>query len=361
MKHPLNRTIGIAASCLCLAIGCRPGRASDEPPQGGGVERAVASIQAEDLVEHIQVLASDDFEGRFPGSAGETKTVAYLTAHLAQAGFQPGLVGSYLQPVPLRSVTLKETSHASLRGAGEPIALGVPDDLIISSSTVLSRVELRDAPLVFVGYGITAPEYGWDDYAGVDVRGKVVVVVRGDPGPTRNDPKFFDGRALTLYGTTAHKAEQAAQHGAAGMLTLHDTDNSPVAWEVFGQGARRPHQQLAESTGPAKVPVGGLVKRSTLEQALDTDGRATLERAHGKVSADDFQAIELPLRLSVQLDREVTPVVSHNVVAVLPGRTRPDEHVVYTAHWDHVGRGTGEGDTIYNGAVDNATGTAALL
>ncbi|MEM7152034.1 MAG: M20/M25/M40 family metallo-hydrolase [Myxococcota bacterium] len=363
MMNDLTRSVlGSFTLSLGVVVGCHPAGHGESPAsEVQGVERAVASIQAEDLREHIQVLASDDFEGRFPGSAGETKTVAYLTAHLAQAGFQPGLEGSYLQPVPLRSVTLRDTSRASIRGAGEPISLAVPDDLIVGSATVDPRVELKEAAVVFVGHGITAPEYGWDDYAGVDVRGKVVVVVRGDPGPSRDDPEFFDGRALTLYGTTGHKAEQAAEHGAAAMLILHDSKNSPVAWEVFGQGARRPKQQLAESSGPAKVPIVGLVQRLTLEQGLDDTGRATLQRLQSSVTRDDFVATELPLRLSVVLEREVNPVVSHNVVAVLPGRTRPDEHVVYTAHWDHVGRGTGEGDTIYNGAVDNATGTAALL
>jgi hypothetical protein len=344
---------------LLVGSGCQRGTTSTSPAASDDpVQAAVAGIRAEDLAAHVRVLASDAFEGRFPGSAGETKTVAYISAHFAQHGLEPAVAGSYLQPVPLVSVTLAPETSAQLGGR----SLRVPEDLVVSSATPRARVELVDADVVFAGHGIVAPEHDWDDYAGIDVRGKVVMVLPGDPDPSRDDPGFFEGRALTVYGTTAHKAEQAARLGAAALLTLYDPEAFGTPWDVFEQGARLPHQQLTESGGPPKVPLQGLLPRSTLLAALDERGRATLEELQRLVAQDDFTARPLPLRLSVSLHREVEPVVSHNVVGILRGVRRPDEHIVYTAHWDHVGRNESrEGDGIYNGAVDNATGIAALL
>ncbi|MCA9704533.1 MAG: M20/M25/M40 family metallo-hydrolase [Myxococcales bacterium] len=352
---------GLTMLALCAGCPRGGGSAAPEASPATAVDAAVAGIRGEDLAAHVRVLASDAFEGRFPGSAGEAKTVAYLSAHLAAHGFEPVVDGSYLQPVPLVSVTLRPDTGATLTGASGPRALRVPDELVIGSPTPRARVELSDAEVVFAGHGIVAPEYGWDDYAGVDVRGKVVVVLPGDPGPQRADREIFEGRALSLHGTTAHKAELAAARGAAALLVLHD-DAVGVPWDVFAQGARLPHQQLEEGSGAAKVALQGMIPRSVLAGALDDEGRRRLEALQRGAIEDGFTARPLPLRLSISLAREVAPVVSHNVVGVLPGARRPHEHVIYTAHWDHVGRGDErDGDGIYNGAVDNATGTAALL
>lgn len=326
------------------------------------VADAVASIRGEDLATHVRVLASDEFEGRFPGSPGEAKTVAYISAHFARHGLQPGMGNSYLQPVPLVSVTLDPHSTASLTGAGATRSLRVPDELVVGSASARGTVEVHEAEVVFAGYGIVAPEHGWDDYAGVDVRGKVVVVLPGDPGLVRGDPELFEGRALSLHGTSAHKAELAAARGAAALLTLYTPDAVGVPWEVLAQGARLPRQQLAEPHGPPTVALHGLVPLERVVAGLDDAEAAAFEALREAAPREGFVARPLPLRLSASLHREVEAVVSHNVIGILPGSERPEEHVIYTAHWDHVGHDPArDGDGIFNGAVDNATGTAALL
>ncbi|MCH9688707.1 MAG: M28 family peptidase [Deltaproteobacteria bacterium] len=366
MNTPRARFI---ASCLALggllsASGCRHGAGPSAPAEDADpLQAAVDGIRAEDIANHVRVLASDAFEGRFPGSAGEAKTVAYISAHFARHGLEPAVDGSYLQSVPLVSVTLADQTTAQLTGAdGQARALRVPEDIVIGSASPRARVELADAEVVFVGHGIVAPEFGWDDYAQIDVRGKVVLVVPGDPGPARDDATFFEGRALTLYGTRSHKAEQAAQRGAVGLLTLHDDDGVGVPWKVLAQGARRPHQQLDRDDGPATVAIMGSIPRAGLMAALDEVSRERFEQARLSAGGQAFTPHPLPLRLSASLHRDVESIVSHNVVGIIRGATRPDEHVIYTAHWDHVGRNDDRpGDGIYNGAVDNATGTAALL
>lgn len=355
-----------ASACLtALALigtvaACHRDGVSSPPTATDAVGEAVAGISAEDLATHVEILASDAFEGRFPGSAGEAKTVAYIAAHFARHGLTPAVDGSYLQPVPLVAVTLRPDTTASLLGPNGETTLGVPDDLVVGAAADMDQVDLKGAQIVFVGYGIDAPQYGWNDYADVDVRGKVVVVLWGDPGATREDPEFFEGQALSLFGTTAHKAEQAAAHGAVAMFTLHDPDSIP--WSVYAEGSKRPRQQLAETHGPKKVPIQGLIRPQTLRAALADKDAATLDHWRKDATRDDFTATPLPLRLTIGLRRDVEPIVSHNVVGIIEGKTRPEEHVIYTAHWDHVGRGEGsDGDVIFNGAVDNATGTAALL
>ncbi len=355
--------LAVVLSGMSMAAACRGGPSSGPNTIADPVEVAVAGIRAEDLVAHVRVLASDAFEGRFPGSAGEAKTVAYISAHFARHGLEPAVDGSYLQSVPLVSVTLSPQTTATVMAAdGKERSLRVPDDLLVSSATPRAVVEIADADIVFAGHGIVAPEYGWDDYGGMDVRGKVVVVVPGDPGRTREDPEFFDGRALTVYGTRSHKAEQAAARGAVALLTLHDSEGMGLPWEVLSQGARLAHQQLAQAGGLPTVPLHGMIPHSRLRSWLDDAGRDHLDALVRSAPNDEFSAQVLPLRLSVDLRRDVQPVVSHNVVGILRGAERPDEHVLYTAHWDHVGRNDDrDGDGIYNGAVDNATGTAALL
>ena len=331
------------------------------------LERAVESIREEDLARHVQVLASDRFEGRFPGSPGETKTLSYISAAFARSGLVPAVDGDFTQEVPLSRATPdvggRMRLHPAIAKAGEKTKtlseLAWGPDFLAGVTPATPELHLEGLPVVFGGYGIVAPEYDWDDYANVDLRGKVVIVLGGEPG-TPEDARF-EGRALTHHGTSNGKVEAAAARGAKGLLVLRADGEGGLAWDTLAIGARAPKYALRGSNEEAALAFRGLLREDRLARLLEGAGTklADLQRA---ANGPGFVARPLPFQLDVDLAASYESTRSHNVVAVLPGRTRPDEYLVYTAHWDHVGtRPELEGDTIFNGAVDNATGIAALL
>lgn len=332
---------------------------------GDALERGLATIDGEQLAAHVAVLASDEFEGRFPGSAGEIKTISYLSAQLARVGVGPGNGASYLQEVPLVATTAAGTHRVAIRRGprARAQALDVPGDVLVSSERPRERLTLEGAELVFVGHGVVAPEYGWDDYGDVDVRGRVVLVLGGDPGAARGDPAFFKGRAMSHYGTFEYKKDEARRRGAVGVLAIHAEDTSGVPWSTVASGAGKTKYRLASAS--ASLDLQGIIRGAKVDELIALAGRdpAALREA---ATQPGFRAAPLGLTLDAELRHEIAPVRSHNVVGLIRGSQRPDEYVLYTAHWDHVGvaerdDGDGDRDRVFNGAIDNATGTAALL
>jgi hypothetical protein len=349
------RTILLAS----LLAGCHPPAGTSAPPADDvAVEIAVAAIRGEDLARHVEVLASDDFAGRFPGEAGEAKTVTYIAAELSRLGVMPGAPHGFLQPVPLQRIEVQP--GATLRVGADPDAPALQwgEDFLAWSD---GPVHLTDRDLVFAGYGIVAPEYDWDDYAGVDVRGKIVLTLGGEPSATADEPARFEGDALSPHATPTAKVAAAAAAGAAAVLELRADGEHGIAWSTLATGAAAPKYALPDAPSTPRLELRGLL-RADRGAAIVAAAGHSLDELRDHSGRRGFVAQPLGVRASVDLDATRHTVTSHNVVGWIRGRERPEETVVYTAHWDHVGvREHLAGDHIFNGAVDNATGTAALL
>jgi Zn-dependent M28 family amino/carboxypeptidase len=311
------------------------------------------------LHRHIAVLAADEFEGRAPGSKGEELTLEYLQRAFAAAGAQPGNGDSYLQAVPLVSLAPAQKPSFVVRGADFSATLEHRKDMVAWTKRLVDDVTVTDSPLVFAGYGIVAPEYGWNDYEGLDARGKTVVVLVNDPGFATGDPALFTGRAMTYYGRWTYKYEEAARQGAEAVIIVHETEPASYGWAVVersGSGER--FGLRAEDGNMSHAAVEGWL---TTEAAQKLFAAAGEDFAALKAAAlqPDFEARPLgDLRADIQVRSTLRSVESHNVVALVPGAKRSDEYVIFMGHWDHLGR---DGEEVFNGAVDNASGTAGLL
>ena len=314
------------------------------------------------LARHIKVLASDEFQGRRPFTAGEDKATSYLAGEFRQLGLRPGNGGSYFQPVPLVEITGRPDSVATITGPGKSLTLRYRTDYMFLTEQEKPTVEIKDSPLVFAGYGVVAPEYQWDDYAGLDVRGKTVVVLINDPGNAGTDTTLFKGRAMTYYGRWGYKYEEAARHGAAGLLIIHDTQPASYPWSVVqsSNGGSKLHPQTPDH-GARKVALEGWITLDAAKRLLAAAGQH-YEALYAAANKPGFRGKDLGLSLTTTLHNKITYKTSKNVVAVLPGTTQPQEYIIYSAHWDHLGIGPAiAGDSIYNGALDNASGCAGLL
>jgi Zn-dependent M28 family amino/carboxypeptidase len=326
------------------------------PPDGAG------AITAAGYRATIATLASDAFEGRKPGQPGEQKTLGYLEHEFAALGLRPGVAGGYRQEVPLVEITALPTAELKVSAAGGSASFAYADDMVVWTKRVVGESHLDASPLVFVGHGIVAPEYGWNDYAGVDMHGKTAVILVNDPG--FRDPKLFKGRAMTYYGRWTYKFEEAMRQGASGALIVHETAPAAYGWDVVRNSNTGP---LLEDDSPGghadRVAIEGWLTLATARQVFALAGQDfdALERA---ASRPGFRPVPLEARASVAVRNAVRRARSANVVGVLPGARRPDEYVIYMAHWDHFGRSLAPGpggDPVYHGAVDNATGVAGIL
>lgn len=321
------------------------------------------SISGERLFEYIEVLASDDFEGRLPGTAGGQKTENYLANLWRSFGVRPANNGSFFQEVRLAGVKQVSASNAVFVADGKELELENRKDLVFSGSRITEVARLDDSELVFVGYGIVAPEYDWDDYAGVDVRGKTVIALWGDPGihTAEKDPDLFKGKAATIHAMSSFKAEQAARHGADGILLIHDEALAGWPWQVAIQGLPGIKYKIAEPRESAPAPrIGGFLSKDAAAKIFDLAGMRFNETM-ASARTRGFTPVPLGLTANMSVANELSEVSSNNVVGIVPGRKRPDEYIIYTAHWDHVGtKPEMEGDNIFNGAMDNATGTAGI-
>ncbi len=323
------------------------------------------AISEQTLKDVTKELSSDAFEGRAPGTAGEEKTVAYLAKRFAAAGLQPGNKGSWYQDVPMVEITAKNVSPLVFSGAGAPIALAYGPQAVIGSYRVAPTIAVKGSPVVFVGYGIVAPEKGWNDYAGVDVRGKTVLILVNDPDwrtPGLDGP--FGGRAMTYYGRWTYKFEEAARQGATAAIIIHQTEPAAYGWNVV-QSSWTGAQQVAatKNDGADQSAAIGWIQQDAARRLFAGKGM-DLDALSAAAGRKGFRAVALPgVTASVSFDNAIRRHMSRNVVGVLPGTTRKDDYVLYTAHWDHLGRceKAPDGDDICNGAIDNATGTAALV
>lgn len=357
----------ILAAVLAALAGCAPIAQGAGAPAPGGMF-AGAPMSAEGLMAHVRVLASDEFEGRKPGTNGERLTLDYLERAFAAAGLQPGVTlpdgsHSWRQDVPLISSQVQGAPTLSIVGGDGARAYAFGTQYVAWSKRVTPHVSVENAELVFVGYGVVAPERNWNDYAGVDMHGRIAVMLVNDPDFETGEDGGFGGRAMTYYGRWTYKYEEAARQGAAGVLIIHETAPASYPWAVVQSSNTSARFDIVrEDRG---------MSRASFEGWVTTDvGRELFERAgldfdalKARAQRPGFSPVAMTgLRGSLALDLSTQETRSANIVGVLPGRERPQETVLYSAHWDHLGRCTPiDGDDICNGALDNATGTSALI
>jgi Zn-dependent M28 family amino/carboxypeptidase len=326
------------------------------------VNAAVASLNTDELAHDVQILSSDDFEGRFPASLGEEKTIAFLKEEFEKVGLEPGNGDSYFQEVPLVEITATPQTDLIITGGNEPLSFAFKDDFVGLTLRVQEKVTVEDSDMIFVGYGIVAPEYDWNDYEGLDVQGKTVVMLVNDPGFATQDPELFNGRAMTYYGRWTYKYEEAARQGAACAIIIHETEPAAYGWGVVQNGWTGPNFNLVTEDGNAsKCAVESWITLDTARTIFEAAGKDydELKKAAEKPG---FTSVPLGLKANLTMENKIREAVSNNVIGLLPGSTRADEYIIYTAHWDHFGRKPElEGDQIFNGALDNATGTSALI
>jgi Zn-dependent M28 family amino/carboxypeptidase len=319
------------------------------------------SVDPEKIRAHVKFLSSDLLEGRGMGQRGSDIAAEYIATQFALDGLKPaGDQGSYFQEVPMVKITtLPDTTMSLVPKNGEPLQLKNLDDFVIHNETQTEVADI-DAPVVFVGYGITAPEYKWDDYKGVDLKGKVALLFVNEP--TSDDPKFFKGKALTYYGRWTYKYEETARHGAVATLIIHRRDLASYGWEVVRNSNGKDKSYLRLDGTPHLQGASWI--QLDVAKKLAAMSSMDIDKMFQQAQARDFKPVELPIRLKAHVVSTVRPFNSRNVLAMLPGSDpgRRDETVMYTAHYDHLGIDTSaKGDNIYNGAVDNGTGCGIIL
>jgi Zn-dependent M28 family amino/carboxypeptidase len=351
-------------SALALTSACQKA-ASPDMALSALPDVTVPALSEKTMQDVTRELSLDAYEGRAPGSIGEEKTVAYLISKFKAAGLEPGNNGSWTQDVPLIEITAQNVSPLRIADRnGKAMSFAYGSEYVIGSYREAPKTEIKQSDMVFVGHGIVAPEKGWNDYASVDVKGKTVVVMVNDPdfenegldGP-------FGGKAMTYYGRWTYKYEEAARQGAAAVLIIHDTAPAAYGWNVVNSSWTGT-QFLAQSKdgGKSQTQANGWIQKSVAKDIFAAAGQ-NLEKQMAAAKQKGFKAVPLNLTASLSFENDITRKASKNVIGVMKGSKRPDEYVLYTAHWDHLGRCTAaaDGDDICNGAVDNATGTAALV
>ncbi len=352
---------GILAGLLQACSSQTSGPVASAASAGQPSAQRVARFE-EMLHKHTKILASDAFEGRAPATEGEEKTVNYLQQAFAGLGLKPGNGDSYFQPVPVAEITVDPSVTFEIEGGGYSASLKYGPQMMVFTQRQQEVIEIKDSEMVFVGYGINAPEKNWNDYAGLDVRGKTVVILVNDPGFTTQDPAHFNGNAMTYYGRWTYKYEEAARQGAAAALIIHETAPAAYPWEVVANSWAGPQINLqSPDKGASKLQAEGWLPLEQARALLKASGQDydSLKQAAARPG---FKPIPLKTTLSTRLQNKIRYDRSRNVIAKLEGTRYPDEYIVYMAHWDHLGRDPSrDGDQIFNGAIDNATGTAGLL
>ncbi|MGE5518552.1 MAG: M28 family peptidase, partial [Candidatus Dadabacteria bacterium] len=321
-----------------------------------------SGINPGSLKKHVEVLASDSFQGRKPFTEGETKTINYLQQQFAAMGIEPGNGSSYLQEVPMVNILATAAPTMEVQSPKEKFTLNAFNDYIIWTDKPGSDITLDNADVVFAGYGVVAPEYGWNDYAGLNVKGKVVMVMVNDPGFWSGDTTLFKGNTMTYYGRWTYKFEEAARQGAKGCLVIHNTKAAGYPFSVQQNSFNTGRLQLDNRGKDVKnCDVIGWVPEAIANKLFTAAGYDSTLLV--KANQRGFKAVPLDLKLSTTMKVQATYNKSHNVIAKITGSKHPDEVIIYTAHWDHLGIGKPDntGDSIYNGALDNASATSGLL
>ncbi len=378
----MNRKLLLGLAVLAAVAACKR-EAADTAAAPANAAKPDATvhafkpeIDAADFRELTARLSSDEFEGRGPGSPGEDKTVEYIKAQYERIGLKPGGDnGSWYQTVPMVETTADPNTVLKLDSNGNMRELKFGEHMVIGTRSGQPEVKVTDSELVFVGYGVDAPERGWNDYAGVDVKGKTVVILVNDPGFHAKDESLFEGNRMTYYGRWTYKFEEAARKGAAAALIVHDTDGASYGWDVVKNSWSGAQFDLRPEDDPEpRIPAQGWITGEVAKQ-LFADSGLDLAEMYKAASKKGFKPVPLKAKVSFDLKSTIAQKSSRNVVGVLPGTEKPDEAIVYMAHWDHLGNHAGEAheghaaadaaakdaDTIYNGAVDNATGVAGII
>jgi Zn-dependent M28 family amino/carboxypeptidase len=351
MKNPKS----IMKNCipfllLLLLIGCK--KENNDKTENVQVDETT-------IGKHIERLASDEFMGRMPFTRGDTLTTTYLKEQFSDLGLEPGNGDSYFQKVPMVEITGTPSEEMHIEGPKQDFDIDYYKDYVAVSLKTDSVVGLNKSELVFAGYGIVAPEYGWNDYAGIDWKGKTAVVLVNDPGFKSGDSTLFKGDEMTYYGRWTYKYEEAGRQGAAGVIIIHETEPASYGWNVVQSGWRGAQLSL-ESDAPV-TDVQGWVSNEAAQKLMDASPLAGKDYK-ALAGKKGFKPVPMDLTVSMEIKNKVKRDASNNVVALLPGTDRKDEYIIYSAHWDHLGIGKPvNGDSIYNGAVDNASGTACLL
>ncbi|HEV2913791.1 MAG TPA: M28 family metallopeptidase [Pyrinomonadaceae bacterium] len=344
-------------------------KTSGTPTASSDLRPALDSIKSDDILAHIKTLASDEYEGRGPGTRGEELTVAYITQQFQRLGLKAGNPdGTYVQKVPLAGFSAEP--EAAFTTGGKIISPKFPEDYVAVSRRQVPVTKVEDSDLVFVGYGVVAPEYGWDDYKGVDVRGKTIVMLINDPAvpdpndPSKLDPNMFKGSAMTYYGRWTYKYEIASEKGAAAAIIIHETGPAGYPYDVVkGSWGRENFDIQSADQNAGRVGVESWMQYDRAKELLAAAGQ-DLEALKKAALSRDFRPVPINAKADFTVRNTLRAIDSRNVVARLEGsdpRLR-NEYVVFTAHWDHLGRDEkAQGDQIFNGAIDNASGVATLL
>lgn len=330
------------------------------------VENASQGITGGAILDHIKTLASDRFEGRLPGSPGEERTIEYLKKQCQSFGLKPGMKNGFFQKVPVYGLTAEPSLKFS--GKGEALNLSFPNDFVAMSRDLKDEVDIANSDVVFVGYGAVAPEYGWDDYKGVDVRGKTVVMLIGDPSrpdpnnPSQLDDKFFRGKAMTYYGRWTYKYEIASKLGASAVFIVHETEPAGYGYDVVTASWGQENFDLGSHK--ERVKMEGWLSNETARKLFDLGG-VSFDEAKRKALRNDFVPISLNTQANAKVTTKIRRFDSSNVVAILPGSDPKlkSECIVYSAHWDHFGTKKNDDGTtgVFSGALDNGSGVATIL
>ena len=321
------------------------------------------AITAEDFAGYVQKVASDEFEGRKPGTLGERLTTTYLVDQFQRMGLKPGNKDSYLQSVPMVETAPTDADQITLDvSEGNAVeTFAYRTDMIVRTLQGKLNVDIKNSDVIFAGYGVVAPEYQWNDYAGLDVKGKTVVVLVNDPGWGNHDETLFKGKAMTYYGRWMYKYEEAARQGAAACIIVHETEAAAYPWDVVVNSWSGPQFDLPTSEDPEpRLLLAGWMTTDAAKRLFAKSG-ADFEALKKSADIRGFKSTALAAKLSVHFQNTIRNTNSDNVVALVRGSKRPDEVIVYSAHWDHLGNGGSGKDKIYNGAIDNGSGLATLL
>jgi Zn-dependent M28 family amino/carboxypeptidase len=354
-ERQVHRLVPALLVGAILTASLAGGAAALAAAKGGAIDEAMFRA-------HIARLAADEFGGRKPGTEGEKLTLDYLENEFRRLDLKPGNGASFLQDVPMVEITAASDAALKFTTAGAVTDLKFREDMVIWTKRVKASESLDASPVVFVGHGVTAPEYGWDDYAGVDMKGKTALILINDPGFATRDDTLFRGRAMTYYGRWTYKFEEAARRGAVGAIIIHQSEPASYGWDTVVNSWSTPQLDHASADGNAgRVALEGWITEPQARALFAANG-STLDEAVKRANTRGFRARPLATTASGRVRNAIRRTNSHNLAAVLPGSKRPDEVLVYMAHWDHLGRLPGcSGDCIMNGAVDNATGTSGLL